>query len=1278
MRTPRQAAPLRSRFGPGALLAVAVLLLAGCEDINEVYTLNPDGSGKVEFVINGILPQRLVMGNPYQGLQGLATDPTKAIPPLDDLVAAAIRNYGESNGRESLIQWVDRVGDLRASKNEQGLYTIQGTAYFKPDALRGEENGNAYGGLMLSMWNLRPRIQPAGENRFALQLFKRSRDADGESTKPTPPDPMPSDEQIQQYIAFMRPILLGGLDDLQQQFANRRAQATRRTTTLHLPGKPVESVGFETNGDARNDGLGIAPEGAFTLRRVTRENEVYDWVRQRLEQNETWIALVKEGRPLGGAFGAVNALSKDYPLPRVVVDVEGAAPLFDYAAEVKAAAENTTPLIQKVMNDNLDLPGSPRLVEGQNLPVAIVSAGYQLPGSPETQRALTLDPFGNNHYGTPNKGWNLQLTGAPIPARAFNATGVVLTELKDADGKDLLALGENRHTWAHLNGRTDEARFPALRRNRWYGNQIPHVTLSIQNLPLDKDNPKLSVIKGRITFRVSRGVDVVETEPFEIRPGAVARAGNDERGVELVEVGAERKTLKFKTWFPSGDLYIGAAVVSENGAPLGQGNQGYNHRAMNTYEHTETFNEPYEGRAKLVLYVRKGAYRVVSPFELRDVDLANPPALVIPPDVARVGDAADDPDAFPVEIATETPRIPRLPAQRDLPMALLSTAYNAGALTPQEASQAGANLNPPGWAVALYGAPLPARTFQASEARINEVVLADGTPVVLDDQTARVAQVQLLNNPYDNEQNRRRMWGNQNEEQPFRLPLLQLTLNRLPLQRDQHKLARLAGTVTLATFLREDREDLGEIVLKDKTSLKPRGFTVENVHNNRRNISFTFDGQRNLIAGIFLMDGEREIRPQHMNFWDRGTGQVQAQLYFDENVPERVGLQLAVRQGVKIVDVPFVLENVDLNDPAALPDPLADAAGPYTDDDADRAEVLAALAKNGPAGLPRIPRLAAQRPLPVAVMATAFNARELENRRVQELGLGNLPEPGREIRLYGSPLPARTWATQNGKLQKIVLDGGREFPVPDATFSVELRNNLYDVNRRVDPAQPVRLPVVQMTLPRLGLAADQTKLALLRGVFTARTFAKEEKHDLGKIELARDAGVKERNFKVTQADNNNRNLTFEFDGTRAAFAHLEISDGDNAFRPNNINIDERDNGRRLRVRMHFNTNLPQAVNVALHERVGLRDVEVPFELADLDLLAPSPLPDPAEDAQGRFVDDEEDVADVLQAIRDEIERRQKEEKERQEREAREKEKPQNAVVTPPAPVAVNPEEVEVF
>ena len=268
------------------LPALLALVLAGCLDSTQDYVLNPDGSGKVAV--------KMVFSK-------IEIGPEK---PAAEALADAARDEVEK------AEGVDAWTNVSFKTLPDGKSEFLGTAYFKD-----------FSRLKLHHQGFKGPIEHATLTRDAsgastLEFKPEKKDGDGAA----PADL--SAEQLQSRMKEerakwqqMKPLMAGMLGEMKSR------------KTFKVPGKLTASSNFKREGDGQ---FGVAIEGAALLKAVDG----------LISDDARFAAMLKSGGDLQNSpppaeelFGLI--LGEKAPLKATWAG--GGKPLFDYAAELKAA-----------------------------------------------------------------------------------------------------------------------------------------------------------------------------------------------------------------------------------------------------------------------------------------------------------------------------------------------------------------------------------------------------------------------------------------------------------------------------------------------------------------------------------------------------------------------------------------------------------------------------------------------------------------------------------------------------------------------------------------------------------------------------------------------------------------------------------------------------------------------------------------------------------------------------------------------------------------------------
>jgi len=285
-----------SRFNT-VLAAVLAVALSGCLDLDEEYTLNPDGSGKVKIRC-ALAPMRF----------------TNAKKSPEELLKADVRDTLEK------CAGVDAWTDVTAVQRDDGKIAFTGTAYFRD-----------FSKLRLNILGM--------TSSMSKTLVARDGDAmtvtvTPEQREAPPAEPVKLTEE--QILAKMKQERAKYLQSkpMMETFLKEAKIATR----FLLPGALGEVHNFKKVGDRA---IEVRMEGASLLAAVDTLMKDDAFLRKSVESGRD---LDKSGPPVDD--GLVEKLFGEKGPIRA--STKGAlAPLFDYEAEAGKAREGMPELLAK-------------------------------------------------------------------------------------------------------------------------------------------------------------------------------------------------------------------------------------------------------------------------------------------------------------------------------------------------------------------------------------------------------------------------------------------------------------------------------------------------------------------------------------------------------------------------------------------------------------------------------------------------------------------------------------------------------------------------------------------------------------------------------------------------------------------------------------------------------------------------------------------------------------------------------------------------------------------
>ena len=273
------------------LLFFLLLPLAGCLEVEQRFTINPDGSGKVT-------------------VESFVTDWSLDAHDRD------IKKKLRESAREMIdsTRGVEVWRDVRYSL-EKGRFHFKGTAYFRDLS---QLEGKSLGLARLQMSSLADgtrRITLAVESKASFSSTSSSTNSEATGSA------LSIDEQIDSMrtvVEMMKGMMGSFLDGL------------RIRTELSIPGPPAEAPGFTRN---RMGNLEFELTGETIL-------AVMDTL-----MNDRELMRAQLNRPPDSSSAVMRQLLFPNGIPTATIPV-GAAPLFDYAKEVAAARRGHEKLLR--------------------------------------------------------------------------------------------------------------------------------------------------------------------------------------------------------------------------------------------------------------------------------------------------------------------------------------------------------------------------------------------------------------------------------------------------------------------------------------------------------------------------------------------------------------------------------------------------------------------------------------------------------------------------------------------------------------------------------------------------------------------------------------------------------------------------------------------------------------------------------------------------------------------------------------------------------------------
>ncbi|HVZ41801.1 MAG TPA: hypothetical protein VHI13_21145 [Candidatus Kapabacteria bacterium] len=288
------------RILPLVAAAFVTIILAGCLDADETFVINPDGSGKVS-----------VESTVEQMDMGFSDDSKKvsAKEAVNKFVAETV------NGSSGVEVWKDVV----CKRLADGKMYFKGTAYFKDIAEVDLKN--------VSTSRFGVERSAGGEVTYYLGGDPSAKSETDETKAPV----QMTDEELNAKADSMKQNTEMGLSMMRPFFNGMRVH-----TVLRSAGTFKSAAGFDHAADGSTSIL-FSGQRMMTLVDSLTSLPNYWKDAVRAEASGQTDARNQEMRKM--MFGTDK--------PGATYQVEGAKPLFDYAAEVRAARKGYAALLKK-------------------------------------------------------------------------------------------------------------------------------------------------------------------------------------------------------------------------------------------------------------------------------------------------------------------------------------------------------------------------------------------------------------------------------------------------------------------------------------------------------------------------------------------------------------------------------------------------------------------------------------------------------------------------------------------------------------------------------------------------------------------------------------------------------------------------------------------------------------------------------------------------------------------------------------------------------------------
>lgn len=293
------------------LIISAVLILAGCYQTKQDFTINPDGSGKAVVKITMQMPNMNF---------GEKQDKNK-------MLLSNVKNIIDKS------KGVEAWSDVTYSMNKKGETEFKGTAYF-PDV--NKVSFGEFGG-----WDV--KFSPSETGQYKLEIVTTKKD----EKKPETDAVQPADKPAEQPAEMTDAQIKEKIDLERQQYQQTRAfmvpmfETMKTEMTFKLPGK-IDSV---TNLIKEKDG-----SVAF----------IFEWkkimaVIDKMIEDDEWMKEQMKAKAKGGAGAASKPEFDQKFMSQIFPDKGGITALssgskknfFDYKKESAVAAKKHEILMKK-------------------------------------------------------------------------------------------------------------------------------------------------------------------------------------------------------------------------------------------------------------------------------------------------------------------------------------------------------------------------------------------------------------------------------------------------------------------------------------------------------------------------------------------------------------------------------------------------------------------------------------------------------------------------------------------------------------------------------------------------------------------------------------------------------------------------------------------------------------------------------------------------------------------------------------------------------------------
>lgn len=273
------------------------LLLSGCIETTDIYTINPDSSGKV---VHEVI---LLIDAPMFG---------DDVGPEIQLKQSILSELKQAKGVEA---W----DDISYKYHDEETVYLKGTAYFKDLSQLKFHNS----GVSISLYDNVLISRDEKQFRLELKSSKSNNAKNSQEQKTDTVKPVLTDAEVEQKAVETKKRILEAKAMLTDLLADIKLDRT-----FYLPGTIASSSNFEQNkdGSVRNNF-----EGTQLIELMTKKLDDEEWLRQQIKSGKV---IDQDPLPTANILNG-HLFGENGPIAVVINTTD--TPLFDYDAELAQA-----------------------------------------------------------------------------------------------------------------------------------------------------------------------------------------------------------------------------------------------------------------------------------------------------------------------------------------------------------------------------------------------------------------------------------------------------------------------------------------------------------------------------------------------------------------------------------------------------------------------------------------------------------------------------------------------------------------------------------------------------------------------------------------------------------------------------------------------------------------------------------------------------------------------------------------------------------------------------